>query len=81
MYSYWFSECPEVQCEPGHQCEVVSSTGEPFCNPTCQVDNGGCGEDECIEGLSSCVNPDEPCFKSVICSVSLPPPNPGIVHS
>ena len=69
------SECSEVECELGHQCEGVLETGQPFCNPTCQVDNGGCGDGVCLEGLPFCENPYEPCFSHVNC-ITLPP-TPG----
>ena len=57
---------------------MVFSTGEPFCNPSCEVDNGGCGDDECIEGHEECVGPDEPCFRFVICFPH--PPIPGMAE-
>ena len=34
--------CASVTCPTGSQCEVFGPTGEAFCNPSCDLDNGGC---------------------------------------
>ena len=60
--------CAGYQCGKGTECDFVPSTGEPFCNPTCDVDNGGCDEDEmCKLAPASCVSPDVPCKNAIQC--------------
>ena len=38
--------CSTVECPIGYTCEIYPSTGEGYCNPSCNLDNGGCDEDE-----------------------------------
>ena len=70
LYVYFLSDCSQIECEPGHQCEVFPPTGQPFCNPTCQVDNGGCDPiyQLCGQKGGGCLNnPNEPCKDVVEC--------------
>lgn len=61
---------------------MVVATKEPFCNPTCRVDNGGCADDEiCVEGAVSCSNPDVPCKNTIMCTPVETPTMPGEVES
>ena len=63
--------CDTNECPPGHKCEIVSWTGEPFCNPTCSVDNGGCDPvfQHCHEHLiEDCYDISAPCRDFVECS-------------
>ena len=34
--------CAAVKCPVGSLCKVYQPTGEPFCQPSCRVQNGGC---------------------------------------
>ena len=72
---YFLSDCSKLECDPGHKCEVFEPTGQPFCNPTCEVDNGGCGDDECSE-QRTCSDPDQLCYTVVICTEKNPPTLP-----
>ena len=36
--------CSTHKCPNGSQCKVCSKTGLPYCEYSCAVDNGGCGE-------------------------------------
>ena len=65
--------------ESGQRCKVVPSTEEPFCNITCEVANGRCGDDLCLE-LVACIDPDQPYFNAVICSIREPPTVPGMTE-
>ena len=73
VYTCFVSDCSEVECERGARCQVVPSTGQPYCYPTCQVDNGGC-RGTCREAQPFCIATDEPCQNFLSC---VPP---GIIH-
>ena len=45
---------------------MVPSTGQPYCYPTCQVDNGGC-RGRCHESQPFCNATDEPCQNLIGC--------------
>ncbi len=61
-----FAVC-KLRCPPGHRCEVDKETGETFCNPNCELDNGGCSSDQICSLLSvQCVR--SPCPPTVQCS-------------
>ena len=63
----WFvSECSEVECQRGARCQVVPSTGQPYCYPTCEVDNGGC-HGTCQDLQPFCNATDEPCQNMIGC--------------
>ncbi|KAL5510211.1 hypothetical protein EMCRGX_G005719 [Ephydatia muelleri] len=34
--------CAAVDCPVGTECKVFEPTGEPFCQPSCRINNGGC---------------------------------------
>ena len=34
--------CEIKKCQPGSRCKVFEPTGEAFCEPSCDIDNGGC---------------------------------------
>ena len=59
-----------------------SATLEPFCNPSCSVDNGGCADDQICTEFSQdydCIDPYEICIKEVVCGARDPIPPPGAV--
>ena len=53
----------------GSECKVFPPTGEEYCEPSCDIDNGGCDDDKiCKIGLPSCVYPrEQPCVGEVAC--------------
>lgn len=61
--------CSTKECPKGTICRVFSYTGEAFCDPSCSVDNGGCGDDQlCILALPACAFPPvQPCIGFVVC--------------
>jgi len=59
--------CAAVTCPTGSQCEVYEPTGETFCNPSCDLDNGGCPAGHtCSLQDVQCVRP--PCPPVVQCT-------------
>ena len=59
--------CAAVQCLKGSRCEVFEPTGEPFCTPSCAIDNGGCPDGQiCTIQDVTCVR--APCPNAVKCS-------------
>ena len=75
--------CATKECPKGSKCKVFEPTGEAFeptgeafeptgeafCDPSCDIDNGGCDEDQrCILALPVCANPPvQPCVGLVTC--------------
>jgi len=58
--------CKDVRCPTGSQCEVYKPSGETYCNPSCDVDNGGCQAGQtCSLQEVQCVR--APCPPSVQC--------------
>lgn len=41
--------CIGVFCDRGLECKVDDQTGEAFCEPSCELDNGGCRDDQICE--------------------------------
>jgi len=38
---------PDIDsCPTGYKLKIYQPTGEPYCDPSCDVDNGGCEDDE-----------------------------------
>ena len=38
--------CAVVLCPVGYICKVDEATGKPFCDPSCELKNGGCAANE-----------------------------------
>ena len=36
-------DCLNFQCPIGSECRVCHTTGLPYCEYSCAIDNGGCG--------------------------------------
>ena len=58
--------CALVFCANGHRCEVFEPTGEAFCNPDCDLNNGGCPADQDCQ-LQKVVCVRAPCPPIVQC--------------
>ena len=60
IYSNYFNvvdnPCAVVRCANGYTCEVDAATGRAYCNPSCELNNGGCRADE------QCTLVDVECF-------------------
>ena len=58
--------CATVRCPAGTRCRVDVGSGQVFCDPSCEYENGGCEEDEICRMTSvQCVT--TPCPDGVIC--------------
>ena len=58
--------CALVDCLPGSTCKVYRPTGEAFCEPSCDINNGGCAKDQiCQLNQVQCVR--APCPPVVEC--------------
>ena len=38
--------CATVLCANGYICKLDETTRRPFCDPSCEINNGGCQVDE-----------------------------------
>ena len=64
---YLTDPCSGFPCPNGSQCQIYEPTGEPFCEPSCDLDNGGCADDEtCSLEEVTCVR--APCPPVVKCT-------------
>ena len=58
--------CVNFTCNKGSQCKVYEPTGRPYCEPSCDIDNGGCGIGQiCSLRNVTCDSP--PCPPEVVC--------------
>ena len=63
---FGFSTDQCTDCPVGSECKVFPPTGEKYCDPSCDIDNGGCDDDKiCFLGLPRCF--EEPCIGEVVC--------------
>ena len=61
--------CEHFGCPTGSTCKVFQPTGEAFCQPSCDLDNGGCASNEtCSLQQVQCVR--APCPPVVKCLLS-----------
>ena len=37
-------DCLNSECPIGSECRVCDTTGLPYCEYSCTIDNGGCGQ-------------------------------------
>jgi len=59
-----------INCTRGSQCKVDQTVHEAYCESSCDLDNGGCADDEvCSLQQATCVSP--PCPSVVQCSSGL----------
>ena len=62
-----FTACNITDCPRGSRCKIYEPTGEPFCEPSCDLDNGGCADNEtCSLRNVTCAR--APCPPVVECS-------------
>ena len=61
--------CKSVRCRTGSRCKIYKPTGEAFCEASCDLDNGGCSDNEqCSLQDVQCVR--APCPPVVKCTPS-----------
>jgi len=59
-----------INCPRGSQCKVDQTVHEAYCEPSCDLDNGGCTDDEvCSLQQATCIG--GPCPPVVQCSSEL----------
>ena len=59
--------CLSYQCPTGSQCRMCNTTGLPYCEYSCDVDNGGCAEGlQCSQSQVTCA-PNQCCSPSITC--------------
>ena len=55
-----------IRCPPGTRCKINENSGNPFCEASCEYDNGGCEADEiCRMQQPQCIT--FPCLEVVEC--------------
>ena len=71
VFGFSTDPCITMECPKGSECKVFPPTGEAYCDPSCDIDNGGCDDDQlCFPGLppDCIVSPaGEPCIAELIC--------------
>ena len=61
--------CDTHKCPAGLSCRVFKPTGEAYCEPSCDLDNGGCAANEtCTIQSVQCIR--APCPSTVQCTPS-----------
>ncbi|XP_064399010.1 mucin-2-like isoform X2 [Halichondria panicea] len=73
--------CGSINCPSNAQCKVftppfigdiIRGTEEGFCDPSCELDNGGCSEEEECRLVAPACIPDRPCPFFVNCLLKDP---------
>ena len=59
--------CANRQCKNGSYCKIHEPTGQSYCEPSCDINNGGCYAEE-ICSLRNVTCAKEPCPPVVECS-------------
>ena len=62
------TECRDVVCPRGKVCRLHQPTNEAYCDPSCDVDNGGCASDQICSVTSNVTCTTPPCLSVVECS-------------
>ena len=57
-----------INCPRGSQCKVDETVHQAYCEASCDLDNGGCADDEVCSVLEpvTCINP--PCPSRILCT-------------
>lgn len=61
-----YNPCERFECIHGSRCKVNEITGEPFCEQSCEYDNGGCAEGQ-ICRMTTLICLDPPCADVIEC--------------
>ena len=64
---YVDAPCPDDQnnCPNNSYCYIYSETDRPYCSQSCELNNGGCGIDQCVMVTALCFT--APCPPVVQC--------------
>lgn len=67
MFVHTFLDpCALVDCMPNSVCKVDPGTGTAFCEPSCELNNGGCRDDQlCKLNQVQCIT--TPCPPEIVC--------------
>ena len=66
VFGFFTDPCNTLECPVGSELKVFPDTGEEYCEPSCDIDNGGCGDDMiCSPALPVCF--EQPCIGAVVC--------------
>ena len=58
--------CAAIFCQDGYQCKVDGPSGNGYCEPSCDLNNGGCAADQqCMLIPVQCIT--TPCPPTVRC--------------
>ena len=64
------SPCATIKCSVGYRCMVDNITGTGYCDPSCDLNNGGCPADQqCVLKQVQCIT--SPCPPVVECTEGL----------
>ena len=71
---HYLDPCESFECPDGARCRLYPPTGEPFCQPDCSLDNGGCPANQrCSLNEVQCIRSPCPpvveCTQSPVCSL------------
>lgn len=70
QFGFSTDPCSALVCPVGSVKKEFPVTGEEYCDPSCDIDNGGCDNDKfCTLGEPFCFNPMKPCMQEVICRI------------
>ena len=68
MIMIFSTECRDVVCPRGSVCTLHAPSNETFCDPSCDVDNGGCASNQTCLVTSNVTCTTPPCPSIVECS-------------
>ena len=57
-----------INCTRGSQCKVDEAVHQAYCEPSCDLDNGGCADNEVCSLLQPVTCVDPPCPSNVQCA-------------
>ena len=60
-----------INCSRGAQCKVDEMVHQAYCESSCDLNNGGCGDDEVCSLLQPVTCEDAPCPSEVQCTCEL----------
>ena len=61
--------CEDVRtCPTGEQCKINQTSRSIYCEPTCDLDNGGCADNEVCSLLQPQPCISNPCLPVVQCT-------------
>lgn len=68
LFHYVACESGVINCSRGSRCKVNQTSHMPYCEASCDLDNGGCAKDEVCSLLQPLTCTNAPCPSRVICT-------------